>query len=92
VRLIGHQQLTGYALGPAVDPDLPIDLIVDKGETLTGSAIDLGFTSRESELDRSPDALVRIAVQKVGQRRRESNCVISLSSMLSITGGAASVP
>ena len=69
--LVGDHQLAGRQLRPVFDPDLPVDVLLDKGERTAGPAVHVVLTQIEPVLHIPAHGLVGIAVEKVGERRGE---------------------
>src|SRR5271166_5248887 len=71
LSLVGNDQLAGRQLWSRVDPDLPVDILLYEREGVTASAVHVVETQIDPILQLPANALVRVVVQEIRQRRGE---------------------
>jgi hypothetical protein len=72
LRLVGDDHLARDELWARADPDLPIDILLDESECVTAPAVYIRCPEVEAILDVAMHTLIRVAVEQVGERRREA--------------------
>src|ERR1700722_3222469 len=68
-RLVSDHDLARDPLRPGVDPDLPVDVLLDEGQRFAALSIHVAGTEIKAKLHVSAHGPVWIAVKEVGERR-----------------------